>query len=260
MAPPDDFSGAYFPGVSHHPRRSVPLVLLVATGALLAGCGGDAGVNTPSAAPATPAPTVASGALQPGTRLDGDTFTANVPVDWSVKPTATPSSGGPQSATVKQTEVDLPRRDAALIILEYPYSIFPAATLDESLDDFVSRVVQLPTGSASPQAVQPKTHTKVGGEDAVVLAFQDVYKGSPGYSKVAVFRHNKVVYVLTMGTKPGLALCTGRGSTPCSPPGPGSRREPIRRRRGWWSQGGSNPRPLACHASALPAELWPRPG
>ena len=26
----------------------------------------------------------------------------------------------------------------------------------------------------------------------------------------------------------------------------------------WWSQGGSNPRPLACHASALPAELWPR--
>src|SRR5438034_8172136 len=26
----------------------------------------------------------------------------------------------------------------------------------------------------------------------------------------------------------------------------------------WWSQGGSNPRPLACHASALPTELWPR--
>ncbi len=25
-----------------------------------------------------------------------------------------------------------------------------------------------------------------------------------------------------------------------------------------WSQGGSNPRPLACHASALPTELWPR--
>lgn len=28
--------------------------------------------------------------------------------------------------------------------------------------------------------------------------------------------------------------------------------------RSWWSQGGSNSRPLACHASALPAELWPR--
>src|SRR5215510_2805859 len=26
---------------------------------------------------------------------------------------------------------------------------------------------------------------------------------------------------------------------------------------GWWSQAGSNRRPLACHASALPAELWP---
>src|SRR5690606_20039398 len=27
--------------------------------------------------------------------------------------------------------------------------------------------------------------------------------------------------------------------------------------RKWWSQAGSNRRPLACHASALPAELWP---
>src|ERR1700738_1110574 len=26
---------------------------------------------------------------------------------------------------------------------------------------------------------------------------------------------------------------------------------------GWWSQAGSNRRPLACHATALPAELWP---
>ena len=29
------------------------------------------------------------------------------------------------------------------------------------------------------------------------------------------------------------------------------------RRRGWWSQGESNPRPLECHSSALPTELWP---
>src|SRR6187551_3831778 len=28
-------------------------------------------------------------------------------------------------------------------------------------------------------------------------------------------------------------------------------------RKCWWSQAGSNRRPLACHASALPAELWP---
>src|ERR1700735_1463907 len=27
--------------------------------------------------------------------------------------------------------------------------------------------------------------------------------------------------------------------------------------KNWWSQAGSNRRPLACHASALPAELWP---
>src|SRR6201996_3305453 len=31
----------------------------------------------------------------------------------------------------------------------------------------------------------------------------------------------------------------------------------IRARFKWWSQAGSNRRPLACHASALPAELWP---
>ena len=27
--------------------------------------------------------------------------------------------------------------------------------------------------------------------------------------------------------------------------------------KNWWSQSGSNRRPLACKASALPAELWP---
>jgi hypothetical protein len=29
---------------------------------------------------------------------------------------------------------------------------------------------------------------------------------------------------------------------------------------GWWSQAGSNRRPPACHAGALPAELWPLQG
>jgi hypothetical protein len=205
--PPHDFVGAYFPAVSHPLRRPAPILVLLAAGAALSACGGQAGVNTP--APGTPPPSVAPGALQPGSRLDGDTFTAAVPVGWSVKATATPSSGGPQSATVRQTEVDSPSRDAALIILEYPDSIFPAATLQESLDDFVARVVTLPTGSASPQAVQPKTHVRVAGEDAVVLAFQDVYKGTPGYTRVSVFRHAQVVYVLTLGTKPALAASYG---------------------------------------------------
>src|SRR3977135_351019 len=36
------------------------------------------------------------------------------------------------------------------------------------------------------------------------------------------------------------------------------RRCVTRASEGWWSQAGSNRRPLACHASALPAELWPR--
>src|SRR4051812_43126786 len=56
---------------------------------------------------------------------------------------------------------------------------------------------------------------------------------------------------------------------PASPRGyAGHHASPFRLRRGcatrspkgeaWWSQAGSNRRPLACHASALPAELWPR--
>src|ERR1700675_3437341 len=57
-----------------------------------------------------------------------------------------------------------------------------------------------------------------------------------------------------------------------SPPSPcGLRRGSLRYDRacpaeagaaceGWWTQPGSNRRPLACHASALPAELWARDG
>jgi hypothetical protein len=33
---------------------------------------------------------------------------------------------------------------------------------------------------------------------------------------------------------------------------------PLLRSVGWWSQTGSNRRPQACKASALPTELWPR--
>ena len=32
----------------------------------------------------------------------------------------------------------------------------------------------------------------------------------------------------------------------------------LRSSEGWWSQPGSNRRPQACKASALPTELWPR--
>src|SRR5581483_990742 len=46
-----------------------------------------------------------------------------------------------------------------------------------------------------------------------------------------------------------------------SPPTPvGLRRDSLARfaSEGWWSQTGSNRRPHACKARALPAELWPR--
>jgi hypothetical protein len=46
-----------------------------------------------------------------------------------------------------------------------------------------------------------------------------------------------------------------------SPPSPvGLRRDSLPRyaSEGWWSQTGSNRRPHACKARALPAELWPR--
>ena len=41
---------------------------------------------------------------------------------------------------------------------------------------------------------------------------------------------------------------------------PTGRYPESRRRRLWWSQAGSNRRPLQCHCSALPAELWPHKG
>jgi hypothetical protein len=59
---------------------------------------------------------------------------------------------------------------------------------------------------------------------------------------------------------------SGRGTTRLRPDGlrRGSLRSPAGlpsrsavRREGWWSQTGSNRRPHACKARALPAELWP---
>ncbi len=86
------------------------------------------------------------------------------------------------------------------------------------------------------------------------------------------------------GTLPGIPEIT-RGPTCWRPQGesnPRRRREravswasrrwgriPVRRAAGsiragrhgfWWSQAGSNRRPLQCHCSALPSELWPREG
>ena len=39
---------------------------------------------------------------------------------------------------------------------------------------------------------------------------------------------------------------------------PEANRKPVCDRTSWWSQTGSNRRPHACKARALPTELWPR--
>ena len=44
----------------------------------------------------------------------------------------------------------------------------------------------------------------------------------------------------------------------CQPGGLGACRETCFPDREWWSQTGSNRRPHACKARALPTELWPR--
>ncbi len=47
------------------------------------------------------------------------------------------------------------------------------------------------------------------------------------------------------------------GATRASMRRPFSEGDPIKRPPAWWSQTGSNRRPPACKAGALPAELWP---
>src|SRR5260370_57924 len=61
-------------------------------------------------------------------------------------------------------------------------------------------------------------------------------------------RFYRTQLVFARGATPGtLRFRSSRGCATRSPKG-----------EAWWSQAGSNRRPLACHASALPAELWPR--
>jgi hypothetical protein len=172
----------------------------------LTGCGGGGGRAGSSPATAAPAPSVPSGALRAGSRLRGDSFTAGIPANWVVRPTTTTSTPG-----VRETEVDSPRKDASqnpeanLIIVEYPSRIFPSSEVNGSLDQFVAQVVQLPTGSANVKTMTPRTHVSVGGTDAVVLAFQDTYRGRPLYTGLSVFRHAGTVFTLTLETSPGLA-------------------------------------------------------
>ena len=49
-----------------------------------------------------------------------------------------------------------------------------------------------------------------------------------------------------------------RAATRQPSPHPARRAEAGAASKGWWSQTGSNRRPHACKARALPAELWPR--
>src|SRR5437868_10918706 len=64
-----------------------------------------------------------------------------------------------------------------------------------------------------------------------------------------------VLWTRWFGTGPASLFELRRGSL---------RHDPARRAvagaasEGWWSQTGSNRRPHACKARALPAELWPR--
>ena len=50
-----------------------------------------------------------------------------------------------------------------------------------------------------------------------------------------------------------------RTKTPSGARAPSVLRHPVSVIRTWWSQTGSNRRPHACKARALPTELWPRP-
>ena len=65
----------------------------------------------------------------------------------------------------------------------------------------------------------------------------------------------EIIYGVPRGIRTPVTAVKGR----C--PGPlddGDAGKIYRGAESWWSQSGSNRRPLQCHCSALPAELWPR--
>ena len=59
------------------------------------------------------------------------------------------------------------------------------------------------------------------------------------------------------GIRTPVASVKGMCPRPLDDGDAGLKKSIVRRHQIWWSQAGSNRRPLACHASALPAELWP---
>ena len=68
---------------------------------------------------------------------------------------------------------------------------------------------------------------------------------------------------MRQGSTPGASARAETKNHPTTPLPAGSRFSedgfgfPFGNRAGWWSQAGSNRRPPACKADALPAELWP---
>jgi hypothetical protein len=76
-----------------------------------------------------------------------------------------------------------------------------------------------------------------------------------------LFKHGYFLdwrFRLSCGEPPGIAGPRA-GASNESARAAGSRNDSRSRQEKWWSQTGSNRRPHACKARALPAELWPPP-
>ena len=116
------------------------------------------------------------------------------------------------------------------------------------------------------RAVDPDVPQMVGlgGLEPPTLPLSGVRSNHLSYRPIPIGRdigHPGRISTRTVRYMPGLASrrCRRRAI-----PGPQKRAagsgSASRCRSNWWSQSGSNRRPPACKAGALPAELWPRRG
>jgi hypothetical protein len=109
-------------------------------------------------------------------------------------------------------------------------------------------------GAAEP-ASRPARPGVRRGPAGGALSTRSTLRREPSGNRTRGVHRPDVWFQRTVGRGATPEPSRGRGDVVT---GPGTGRKPFALEGLPWSQGDLNPRPLACHASALPTELWPR--